>query len=322
MTNNLFNFSISDYVNENKMNIFNNSPFSDTDWFLYNKEDSNVILEPYEDPNQGIAFKDVNNIMNPEFISDMIEKEEEQDIYFLKEEEKNDSTFLGKKRNNDSNLKENQEIKENIDQKETKPSTGELSQSKKIKKILFNSDQNKDSKQKEYSNSKNKIYRNDYYIKKFKVECFSNYAKDKLNDLLTACDFPKELNLKKIYMPNNKAFTSIANLKENKKFLDKEIKVIFSMEKGNGQNQKKNAENFATIFNSRNEAGNIQAYENLINFLNKTVEDVIRDFYHSDEFEKFKLDEEIQKYDDAFYQEKKFRILQDFGFLTLIKGDY
>ena len=63
MKNNLFNFSILDYVAENKMNIFNNSPFSDIDWFLNNKEDSNFILEPYEDPNQGIAFKDVNNIM-------------------------------------------------------------------------------------------------------------------------------------------------------------------------------------------------------------------------------------------------------------------
>ena len=75
MKNNLFNFSILDYVAENKLNIFNNSPFSDTNWFLNNKEDSNFILEAYEDPNQGIAFKDVNNIMNSEFIPDMIENE-------------------------------------------------------------------------------------------------------------------------------------------------------------------------------------------------------------------------------------------------------
>ena len=307
MSNNLFTFSISKYVAENNMNIFDSSPFSDADSFIDNRDDLSYGLEPYEqEQNQDFIFDSVNKIMNQEQNLDENEKAEEQGLYFLNKEEKKEPSFLGQKRNiNESNPEEVKEIK---DPKETKPSTGELSHSKKITKKIFNSNQ--------------KLYRNDYYIKKFKVECFSNYAKDKLNDLLKACKFPKDLNITKIYMPNNKAFTSIANLKKNKEFLNKEIKVIFSTEKGNGQNQIKNGINFTTIFNSKNKAANIQAYENLINFLNKTVEDVIIEFYSSEEFKKFCSDKEIQEYDEGFFKEKKFRILKDLGFLKLIKGEY
>ena len=56
--------------------------------------------------------------------------------------------------------------------------------------------------------------------------------------------------------------------------------------------------------------------------LNKTVEEVIIDYYNSDEFEEFRANEEIIEYDGAFYKEKKFSLLQDYGFLRLIKGHY
>ena len=40
------------------------------------------------------------------------------------------------------------------------------------------------------------------------------------------------------------------------------------------------------------------------------------------EFEEFRANEEIIEYDGAFYKEKKFSLLQDYGFLRLIKGHY
>ena len=86
--------------------------------------------------------------------------------------------------------------------------------------------------------------------------------------------------------------------------------------------RKKNELNFITILNSRDEAGNVQAYDNLVEYLNKTVEEVIIDYYNSDEFEEFRANEEIIEYDGAFYKEKKFSLLQDYGFLRLIKGHY
>ena len=94
------------------------------------------------------------------------------------------------------------------------------------------------------------------------------------------------------------------------------------MQNGEGQYQEKNALNFRRISNSRNESRNIEAYENLEDYLNMTVENAIIDYYNSEEFEKFKANEEIIEYDKAFYQEKKFSIFEDFGFLRLIKGHY
>ena len=94
------------------------------------------------------------------------------------------------------------------------------------------------------------------------------------------------------------------------------------MQNGEGQYQEKNELNFITILNSRDEAGNVQAYDNLVEYLNKTVEEVIIDYYNSDEFEEFRANEEIIEYDGAFYKEKKFSLLQDYGFLRLIKGHY
>ena len=76
------------------------------------------------------------------------------------------------------------------------------------------------------------------------------------------------------------------------------------------------------MFKLRNKAGNIQTYDNLVEYLNKTMEEAIKDYYTSDEFKNFIANEEIIEYDKAFYKEKKFSILQDYGFLRLIKGQY
>ena len=311
-------FSISKYVEENSFNYLYYKPYSQEDYLVNEHDDSSDNLQQNESEENLDNFSEINKIMNPTPNSDFDEKEEEgeEKIYFLNKKKK-DSSFLGHKRNhNDSNLEENPPIKQkdqvisveiNKDKKETKPSTGEPSNNK-IKKNLFVSNQ--------------KIYRNDYLIKKFKVSCFSDYSKDELNHLLRECKFAKELKINKIYGPNNLAFTSIDNLKKNKEFLPLKISNIFSMQNGNGQYQIKNGENFITILNSKDHAGNIEAYEELVNFLNSTVEEVINKYYASQEFENFKSKSEIIAADNAFFKEKKFSLLQNGGFIRLIKGDY
>ena len=316
MGNNSYVFSNSQYSAENNFNYLHDEPYSLEDLPVNDLDNSFYSLQPDESEKNHDYFPEINNIMNPEPNPNLYEKEEEK-IYFLNDKEQKDSYFLGHKRNNnDSILEENQPLKQNVqiisepvkkDLKETKPSTGELSNNK-IKKITFTADQ--------------KLYRNDYFIKKIKVSCFSDYATDELNQLLKNCAFPKELKINKIYMPNNKAFTSIANLKKNKEFLPLKLFNIFSMQNGNGQNQIKNGDNFITIFNSKNQAGNIEAYEELIKFLNLTAEEVINKYYDSQEFESFKSKSEIIAYDDAFFKEKKFSLLEDGGFIRLIKGNY
>ena len=312
-------FSISKYVEENSFNYLHNEPYLLEDFSINEHDDSSDNLQQKESEENFDNFSEINKIMNPTPNSDFDEKEEEgeeEKIYFLNKKKK-DSSLLGHKRNhNDSILEENPPIKQkdqvisveiNKDKKETKPSTGEPSNNK-IKKNLFVSNQ--------------KIYRNDYLIKKFKVSCFSDYSKDELNHLLRECKFAKELKINKIYGPNNLAFTSIDNLKKNKEFLPLKISNIFSMQNGNGQYQIKNEENFNTILNSKNQAGNIEAYEELVNFLNSTVEEVINKYYASQEFENFKSKSEIIAADNAFFKEKKFSLLQNGGFIRLIKGDY
>ena len=313
-------FSISKYVEENSFNYLHNEPYLLEDFSINEHDDSSDNLQQKESEENFDNFSEINKIMNPTPNSDFDEKEEEgeekEKIYFL-DKKKKDSSFLGHKRNhNDSILEENPPIKQKDqvisveikkDKKETKPSTGEPSNNK-IKKNLFVSNQ--------------KIYRNDYLIKKFKVSCFSDYSKDELNHLLKECKFAKDLKINKIYGPNNKVFTSIDNLKKNKEFLPLKISNIFSMQNGNGQYQIKNEENFNTILNSKNQAGNIEAYEELVNFLNLTVEEVINKYYASQEFENFKSKSEIIAADNTFFKEKKFSLLQNRGFIKLIKGDY
>ena len=310
-------FSLSQYNQERNEDFLFNLSGTNTDWFI--DKDNNSIIKDDISLNQDPNFNNLNLECNS-YEAQIEEKFCKN--FLIKEEDEKVSSLLSHKRINESNFEENRELKKEfpekikiltepikIEQKNTKESTGESSKIKMIKKkYLF--EQNK------------KIFRNDYYIKKFKVECFSNYATNKLNALLKSCEFPKRLNLTKIYMPNNKTFTSIANLKKNKLFLPRSIRDIFSMQNGEGQYQEKNALNFRRISNSRNEAGNIEAYENLEEYLNMTIENAIIDYYNSEEFEKFKANEEIIEYDRAFYQEKKFSILEDFGFLRLIKGNY
>ena len=300
-----FTFSISKY-NEDK-----------NEDFIFNPSDSNTDLFIEKDNPIDIDDNSLNIGQNFNNFEEQIEQKFHQN-FLIKEDEKN-LLLLRKKRINELNLEENSELIEEkikiisepikIENKKTKESTGETNKIKIIKKKkLFESNQ--------------KIFRNDYYIKKFKVECFSNYVTDKLNYWLKLCDFPKKLHLTKIYMPNNKAFTSNSNLKKNKAFLPIPIKDIFSMQNKEGQNQEKNALNFSRIFKLRNKAGNLQAYDNLVEYLNKTMEEAIKDYYTSDEFKNFITNEEIIEYDKAFYKEKKFSILQDYGFLRLIKGQY
>jgi hypothetical protein len=213
----------------------------------------------------------------------------------------NENSMLGKKRNNNSDI---ENIK--LDKKETKESTGESSL-KKIKKDIFN--------------SKTKIERNDYLIKKFKVLCFSKYATEKINNMIRNCHFKNNLKKCKVIRPDNKVFY-FKNYKVIKKFLPIQIKTIFVLQDENRKNQGKNATIFQKIFNSKDLALNPEVYEKLIAFLEMTVEEVIREYYDSKEFKHICLDEDIQKANQAFFNEKKFSFLNNYGFLKLIKNQY
>ena len=159
-----------------------------------------------------------------------------------------------------------------------------------------------------------KIHRIDYLIKKFKTKCFSKYALNKLIKKIKNCQFQSNLNNAKVYLPDHAVFTSETNYRKNQVFLTMTLREIFSL-----GNKQKNVDLFNMILNSTNYQNQL-AYDELINYLDKTGEEIIMEFYDSQEFEKFK--EENKEDGEAFRQEKKFSFMENYGFLKLIKNNY
>ena len=159
-----------------------------------------------------------------------------------------------------------------------------------------------------------KIHRIDYLIKKFKTKCFSKYAINKLIKKIKNCQFQSNLNNAKVYLPDHAVFTSETNYRKNQVFLTMTLREIFSL-----GNKQKNVDLFNMILNSTNYQNQL-AYDELINYLDKTGEEIIMEFYDSQEFEKFK--EENKEDGEAFRQEKKFSFMENYGFLKLIKNNY
>ena len=159
-----------------------------------------------------------------------------------------------------------------------------------------------------------KIHRIDYLIKKFKTKCFSKYAINKLIKKIKNCQFQSNLKDAKVYLPDHVVFTSETNYRKNQVFLTMTLREIFSL-----GNKLKNVDLFNMISNSTNYQDQ-EAYDELINYLDKTGEEIIKEFYGSPEFETFK--EENKEGDEAFKQEKKFSFMEKDGFLKLIKNNY
>ena len=159
-----------------------------------------------------------------------------------------------------------------------------------------------------------KIHRIDYLIKKFKTKCFSKYALNKLIKKIKNCQFQSNLKDAKVYLPDHAVFTSETNYRKNQVFLTMTLREIFSL-----GNKQKNVDLFNMISNSTNYQDQL-ANDELIDYLDKTGEEIIMEFYDSQEFEKFK--EENKEDGEAFRQEKKFSFMENYGFLKLIKNNY
>ena len=175
-----------------------------------------------------------------------------------------------------------------------------------------------------YKCFKEKPLRNDYLIKKLKTYCFSKHARKKINSLIKQCKFQGRLKNAKIYLADHKAFTADSNLKRNYLFLSMKLRDIYTMSSNqNRKNENKKGKN-EEIFNKIDactNALNPQVYDDLIEYLNKTVEEIIIEFYNgTDEFKKFK--KENEQANRAFIKEKKFSFMENYGFLKLIKNQY
>ena len=165
------------------------------------------------------------------------------------------------------------------------------------------------------------IYRQDYYIKQFKVQ-YSIWLRNILNSKLSTFLKRVKSNKKfiKFYPLNSLKFTANPKYKDNKIFLSMKIKeiLIIGINGNRNSNQKKNKDNIELLENIAKQ--NNVLNEDLIEFLNITMEESINIFYKSEQFIKFKNSTQAKINDNKFYKEKKFSLLEENGFVFLIKN--
>ena len=161
------------------------------------------------------------------------------------------------------------------------------------------------------------IYRQDYFIKQFKVQ-YSIWLRNILNTKLISFLEKIKMNKKsiKFYPLNSLQFTANPKYKDNKIFLAMKIKEILTIGiNGNkNSNQKKNKENIEFIEKIGQE-NNIN--DDLIEFLNLTMAESLNIFNKSEQFIKFKNSEQAKINDEKFFKEKKFSLLENNGFIFL-----
>ena len=212
-------------------------------------------------------------------------------IFFFTQKEKNS---IGKKINSDEKII-------NLYNKIKKKENGNN------RKIIFISKEKKD-----------KIYRKDYYYKHFKA-IFGKYLRNKVNNLKNKC-FPN-------FIFNNFStphYSYIGNVKEldNYHFLFWCIKdILVYKEKNNESNRQNNNKLLIEyILKNKNKNKDKEAYQELIFFLNNSLENAFLDFYdNKNEFEKINKDEDCIFYDKFFKKETGISLLEKNGFLKVIQ---
>lgn len=178
--------------------------------------------------------------------------------------------------------------------------------------------------------NKNKKYRLDYYIKHFKVK-FSHWMTDYSNKLINESKFKKKIG--KLSLPDSKIFTGNPKIKDNKAFLDFKLKEIFIIEKKNKTHikndkeesyhiQEKNKKKIENIENEKFIKENKTKYEELINFLNMTLEEAYEMFYSEKKYSEIFIEDDMTKfYDKYFLYEKGFSLTEKNGFIRLCQGE-
>ena len=245
-----------------------------------------------------------------------------KDKIYLNNDFNNNNIFLSENNSKNKNLYENESnmidtksnISENIGENKEINNT--------IKKCKINKDNLTEITKINIKNTSSSLYRQDYYVKQFKVQYsiwLRNYLNNKLKQLIIETkNCRRHL---KFYPLNSLKFTANPKYKDNKLFLSLKIKdiLIVGIDSAKNSNQKKNKENIEIIENIIYKQ-NKNINNELLNFLNCSMEDSIKIFYQSEQFLKFKNSEQAKINDEKFVQEKHFSLLNSNGFIYLIKN--
>ena len=288
--------SYSDSKNDHNINNNENlsNPDESSNRNSFNSRDENISDNEIPESH----FDSINQINNDS-------EENEPKDYFIQNERKNVVSMLGKKRNPDSHLEEKDEpeekskIKKNIEEKDTKDTSANIG-GKDIKKkpyfITYNTDKEAD-------------YKPFNYYKKYKGTCQEYIIET--SQILIKKEFPNEFNQYKI--AKNSAFSEDGTLGKNLANLSSKIIDFYPLIKLDKRNKIEKE-----IFLKDLKEGELK------NFLNKTLEELYKDYYRSENFKKFSSNKNVKRFDAQLRKEKKekFSLLKLDGFIKLLKNEY
>lgn len=252
----------------------------------------------------------------------------------LKEKEKENPKFSGNSKNNEKKLEiselssknESEQTKKIKDKQDKIINTTNNSSDKKaefkIEKLLFTFEKNISNgiTDKNKSSGLPSYFRMDMAKKYYKTK-ISKYATDELNEYIKNSKLPFKLK-KKIHLPNSKLFTSKVTEKINYNSLNYSMREIFTIGKEKDQLQKKNFVYFSQIDEYIRNLTDEQMSENILNiknFLDMNYEDLIRMFYDSKKFLKFKNYELTKFYDNGVLSQDGFKLSEGYGLIKLFK---
>ena len=160
-------------------------------------------------------------------------------------------------------------------------------------------------------------WRFDAAIKWFKTNSVQ-YILGELKRLIKGSDIPEECKSKKLYLPNSDLFSAVASMPVNYRFLSLTVKEILGLGKEKHSKQRESYQTLNAIQEAIKNSPISEANDRLREFLEKTYEELIKDFYLSEEFEEFKKSEIAQFHDEGVIKQEKISLLEENGFIRLI----
>ena len=160
-------------------------------------------------------------------------------------------------------------------------------------------------------------WRFDAAIKWFKTNSVQ-YILGELKRLIKGSDIPEEFKSKKLYLPNSDLFSAVASMPVNYRFLSLTVKEILGLGKEKHSKQRESYQTLSAIQEAIKDSPISEANDRLREFLEKTYEELIKDFYLSEEFEEFKKSKIAQFHDEGVIKQEKISLLEENGFIRLI----
>ena len=216
----------------------------------------------------------------------------------------------------------NKEFSENMEI--TKKSTGDNSNSNinknNINKLIFG-----------VKGEKKIEPRIDYAIKNIKVH-ISKFMNKYGNELIKNCNFQNRLKKVKLFLPSYNYFTGNSNEKDNYIFLNFIVEQILTYpekiennSKKSNRLQRQNKEIIKDIKDHIEEKypdEKPEKCQELLNFFRMSYQDIVGLFYKSNEFKDYSSSLKAQKLDEQFIKSKGFSLIENNGFIRLMKNYY